>query len=199
MVGPDARAAQLHQKPFVVWLTGIPGAGKSTIAGLVERELHRRGKHTYLLDGDHVRQGLSRDLGFGEAERLENIRRVAEVAKCMVDAGLIVIVALISPFRAGRRTARALFADGQFVEVFVDAPLAVAQERDPKRLYTRAGRGELMNVTGIDSPYEPPDAPELRIETAVLSADEAVAKVLELLQSLEFVDSTSWKGPGGGG
>ena len=158
-IDKDARAAAKHQRPCVIWLTGLSGAGKTTIANLVERRLHDEGRHTYLLDGDNVRHGLNKDLGFTASDRAENIRRVAEVAKLMVDAGLIVIVAFISPFSSERRMARALVEPGEFFEVYVDAPLHVAEERDPKGLYAKARRGELANFTGIDSPYEPPTEP----------------------------------------
>jgi bifunctional enzyme CysN/CysC len=176
------RAVALHQQPTALWLTGLPGAGKSTIANLVESELHRRGHHTYMLDGDNVRHGLNADLGFTEADRVENIRRVSEVAKLMVDAGLIVIVAFISPFRAERQMARSLFEEREFLEVFVDTPLAVAEARDPKGLYQKARRGELVNFTGIDSPYEPPERPEMRLRTSELSARDAARAVIELLE-----------------
>ncbi|HLG67272.1 MAG TPA: sulfate adenylyltransferase subunit CysN [Acidimicrobiales bacterium] len=177
-----AHAQLKGQKPAVVWFTGLPGAGKSTLANAVEAKLHRRGKHTYLLDGDNVRHGLSRDLGFTDADRVENVRRVAQVAALMVDAGIIVLVAFISPFRAERQMARELVEDGEFFEVFVDVPLEVAERRDPKGLYRRARRGELANVTGIDSPYEPPESPELRLDTSRLSPDEAADRVLALLR-----------------
>jgi bifunctional enzyme CysN/CysC len=173
-----ARATLKGQRPCVLWLTGLSGAGKSTIANLVERKLHAMGRHTYILDGDNVRHGLNKDLGFTAADRVENIRRIAEVAKLMVDAGLIVITAFISPFRAERRMARALFGAGEFIEVFVDAPLAVAEERDPKGLYKKARRGEIKNFTGIDSPYEAPEAAELRLDTAALAPEEAANRVL---------------------
>jgi bifunctional enzyme CysN/CysC len=176
------RSVHMHQQPTVLWLTGLSGAGKSTIANLVESELHRRGHHTYMLDGDNVRHGLNSDLGFTEADRVENIRRVAEVARLMVDAGLIVLVSFISPFRAERRMARALFESGEFAEVFIDTPLDVAEERDPKGLYKKARRGELANFTGIDSPYEPPEDPELRIDTTDLSPRDAARKTIELLE-----------------
>ena len=180
-VGAGARAAALGQTPFVLWLTGLPGAGKSTIANRVESELYGRGHHTYLLDGDNVRQGLNRDLGFAVPDRVENIRRVAEVARLMTDAGLVVIVSFISPFASERRMARGLFDPGRFVEVYVDAPLAVAQQRDTKGLYAQARRGELRDLTGIDSPYEPPEQPEIRLDTAALSVDQATTAVIDRL------------------
>jgi len=176
-----ARAAQKAQTPRVVWLTGLSGAGKSTIANLVEKRLHALGKHTYLLDGDNVRHGLNRDLGFTEADRVENIRRVAEVARLMLDAGLITLVSFISPFRAERDMARAMVGPDEFVEVFVDTPLAVAEERDPKGLYKKARRGELKHFTGIDSPYEPPARPELRVDTVAESPEEAADRIVAYL------------------
>jgi bifunctional enzyme CysN/CysC len=176
-----ARAALNNQKPCVLWFTGLSGSGKSTVANIVEKRLHAMGKHTYLLDGDNVRHGLNRDLGFTEEDRVENIRRVAEVAKLMVDAGLIVLTAFISPFRSERRMARQLFAEGEFIEVFMDTPLEVAEQRDPKGLYKKARRGELVNFTGIDSPYEPPEAPEFMVNTADMSAEEAADKLLEAM------------------
>ena len=181
-VDKAARAEQLGQKPVVLWFTGLSGAGKSTIANLVERRLHLLGRHSYLLDGDNVRHGLNKDLGFTEADRVENVRRVAEVAKLMVDAGLIVLTAFISPFRAERRLARGLLEEGEFIEVHVDTPLDVAEGRDVKGLYKKARRGELRNFTGIDSPYEPPEAPELRIDTVELTAERAAERVVALLR-----------------
>src|ERR1700720_1760685 len=166
-IDKNARASLKAQKPCVLWFTGLSGAGKSTIADLVEQTLHRLGRHTIVLDGDNVRHGLNRDLGFTDEDRVENIRRVAEVAKLMVDAGLIVLVSFISPFRSERRMARAMVEDGEFIEIFVDAPLAVAEERDPKGLYRKARRGELKNFTGIDSPYETPEHAEIRVDTTV--------------------------------
>jgi bifunctional enzyme CysN/CysC len=165
----------------VVWFTGLSGAGKSTIANLVEKKLHAHGRHTYLLDGDNVRHGLNRDLGFTDAERVENIRRVAEVAKLMADAGLIVLVSFISPFRSERRMARELLEDGEFIEVFVDAPLALAEQRDVKGLYAKARRGELKNFTGIDSPYERPETPEVYIDTSLMSAEDAADMIIAAL------------------
>ncbi|OYU69863.1 MAG: adenylyl-sulfate kinase [Alphaproteobacteria bacterium PA2] len=176
-VDKAARGALKGQRGRVVWLTGLSGSGKSTIANLVEKKLHAEGRHTYLLDGDNVRHGLNRDLGFTDADRVENIRRVAEVAKLMVDAGLIVLVSFISPFRAERDMARGLMARDDFVEVYVDTPLAVAESRDVKGLYKKARAGELKNFTGIDSPYEPPENPEIRIDTTTESAPEAAERI----------------------
>ncbi|WP_070094449.1 sulfate adenylyltransferase subunit CysN [Pseudomonas monteilii] len=183
-VNREAHAALKGQTPRVLWFTGLSGAGKSTIANLVERKLHALGKHTYLLDGDNVRHGLNRDLGFTEADRVENIRRVAEVAKLMLDAGLITLVSFISPFRAERDMARSLAGDGNFLEIFIDAPLALAEQRDPKGLYQKARRGELKNFTGIDSPYEPPVNPELHIDTQRESAEAAAESIVEALLNL---------------
>ena len=177
-----ARAAVHRHKPGVIWFSGLSGAGKSTIANLVERELHARGCSTYLLDGDNVRHGLNKDLGFAEADRVENIRRVAEVARLMVDAGLIVLASFISPFRAERRMARALVDEGEFIEVFVDVPLDVAEARDPKGLYKKARRGELKNFTGLDSPYERPEHPEIRLDSATKTPEEAAQVVLRYVQ-----------------
>jgi adenylyl-sulfate kinase len=182
-----ARAARKGQKPCVLWFTGLSGAGKSTIANQVESHLHERGQHTYLLDGDNVRHGLNRDLGFTDADRVENIRRVAEVAKLMIDAGLIVLVSFISPFRSERQMARTLFGENEFFEIFVDTPLAVAEQRDPKGLYKKARRGELENFTGIDSPYEPPERPELRLLTAEISAEQAAGAVVRLLEARDLL------------
>ena len=181
-VDKSARAALKRQQPCVLWLTGLSGAGKSTIANLVEKKLQSRGCHTYLLDGDNVRHGLNKDLGFTEADRVENIRRIAEVAALMIDAGLIVITSFISPFASERRMARQLLAPGEFIEVYVDTPLEVAEERDPKHLYERARRGEIANFTGIDSPYEPPEDPEMHIETVGVSAEDAAERILEELR-----------------
>ncbi len=176
-----ARAAQKAQKPCVLWFTGLSGAGKSTIANRVEKRLHALGRHTYLLDGDNIRHGLNKDLGFTEADRVENIRRVAEVARLMVDAGLIVLTAFISPFRSERRMARGLFAADDFIEVFIDTSLASAEQRDVKGLYAKARRGELQNFTGIDSPYQAPEQPEIHIDTSRLDADQAALLIVERL------------------
>jgi bifunctional enzyme CysN/CysC len=180
-VSRETHALIKGQKPAVLWFTGLSGAGKSTIANLVEKKLVARGHHTFLLDGDNVRHGLNRDLGFTEADRIENIRRVGEVARLMVDAGLIVLTAFISPFRAERHMVRRMVPEGEFLEVFIDTPLSEAEKRDAKGLYAKARAGELKNFTGIDSPYEPPEAPEIRIDTTQLSADEAADRILEEL------------------
>jgi bifunctional enzyme CysN/CysC len=182
-VDKAAHAALKQHQPAVLWFTGLSGAGKSTIANLVQKQLHALGRHTALLDGDNVRHGLNRDLGFTEADRVENIRRVAEVAKLMVDAGLIVLVSFISPFRAERALARARVDEGEFIEVHVDTPLAVAEQRDPKGLYKKARRGELKNFTGIDSPYEAPETPEVRIDTTMVSQEAAAVAVVEALRA----------------
>ena len=165
----------------VVWLTGLSGAGKSTVAVTLERLLHARGVRTYLLDGDNMRHGLSSDLGFTPRDRIENIRRVAEVARLMVDAGLITIAALISPFRNERRLARALFDQGEFIEVFIDTPLAVAEQRDPKGLYAKARLGQIKDFTGIDSPYEAPEQADIAIDTTVSSALQAATLITEYM------------------
>jgi bifunctional enzyme CysN/CysC len=162
-------------------VTGLSGAGKSTIANLVEKKLVARGRHTFLLDGDNVRHGLNRDLGFTEADRIENIRRVGEVARLMSDAGLIVLSAFISPFRAERDMVRAMIPEGEFFEIFVDTPLAEAEKRDVKGLYAKARAGELKNFTGIDSSYEPPEAPEIHIDTTSLTADQAADRIVDEL------------------
>jgi bifunctional enzyme CysN/CysC len=186
-VSKAARAQLKQQRPFVLWFTGLSAAGKSTIANIVETELFTLGYHTFLLDGEFVREGLNRDLGFSESDRTENIRRTAEVAKLMVDAGLIVLTAFISPFRADRQTARSLFSEGEFVEIFVDAPLEIAETRDPKGIYKRARRGELKLFTGIDSPYESPLAPDIRLDTTVASPDDTAELVMKYLHSKGLV------------
>ena len=175
------RAAQKHQTPRCIWFTGLSGSGKSTLANLLDKRLFADGRHTYVLDGDNVRHGLNRNLGFTEADRVENIRRVAEVARLMVDAGLIVLVSFISPFAVERAMARSLFAPGEFVEVFVDTPLGECERRDVKGLYAKARKGELKNFTGIDSPYEPPANPEVRLQTALQSLDQCVEQLMASL------------------
>ena len=181
-VGGSERAASLRQVPHVLWLTGLSGAGKSTIASGLDAELHRRGLHGYLLDGDRVRRGLCSDLGFSARDRTENIRRVAEVSSLMLDAGLIVICSFISPFRSDRELARSLFEAGRFLEVYVDAPVAVTEARDPKGLYARARRGEITNFTAVDSPYESPEDPEVHLDTTVATPDQSVAQLVSELE-----------------
>ena len=176
-----SRAELKGQKPRVLWFTGLSGAGKSTIANLVEKKLHSMGKHTYMLDGDNVRHGLNRDLGFTAADRVENIRRIAEVSKLFVDAGMIVLTAFISPYRSERSLARELLEEGEFVEIFVDTPLTVCEQRDPKGLYKKARSGELKNFTGIDSAYEAPENPEIRVDGANATAEELAEQIVREL------------------
>lgn len=183
-VDKAARAGLSGHRPMVVWFTGLSGAGKSTIADVLEQKLHEQGTRTYLLDGDNLRHGLNRDLGFSSADRHENVRRVAEIAALMVDAGLVVLVSLISPFKAERELARSLVVEGEFYEVFVDVPLSVAEARDPKGLYEKARKGELRNFTGIDSPYEPPEHPEMRVDTTVGTPADATDAILAGLRAL---------------
>jgi bifunctional enzyme CysN/CysC len=180
-VSRETHASIKSQKPALLWFTGLSGAGKSTIANLVEKKLVAGGRHTFLLDGDNVRHGLNRDLGFTEADRIENIRRVGEVARLMTDAGLIVLTAFISPFRAERHMVRRMVPEGEFIEIFIDTPLAEAEKRDTKGLYAKARAGELKNFTGIDSPYESPEAPEIRIDTTRLTAEQAADLIVEEL------------------
>ena len=184
-VSREAHAALKNQKPLVLWFTGLSGSGKSTIANAVEKRLNLMNRHTFLLDGDNVRHGLNKDLGFTEADRIENIRRVGEVAKLMTDAGLIVLTAFISPFRAEREMVRAMLPEGEFIEIFVDTPLEVAEARDVKGLYKKARAGALKNFTGIDSPYEAPDAPDIRVNTATMTAAEAADFIIRQLLPLK--------------
>ncbi|WP_422061109.1 sulfate adenylyltransferase subunit CysN [Sphingopyxis sp.] len=177
----DMRSSLKNQRPALLWFTGLSGSGKSTIANLVEKRLHRMNRHSFLLDGDNVRHGLNRDLGFTEADRIENIRRVGEVAKLMTDAGLIVITAFISPFRVERDMVRSMLPEGEFIEVFIDTPLAEAERRDVKGLYKKARSGQLKNFTGIDSPYEPPEAPEIRIDTTTMTPEDAADLIIDRL------------------
>jgi bifunctional enzyme CysN/CysC len=188
-VNRQARAALMGQRAGVLWFTGLSGAGKSTIANIVEKKLHALGVHTVLLDGDNVRHGLNRDLGFTDADRVENVRRVAEVAKLMTDAGLIVLVSFISPFRAERGMARKLMQADEFLEIYVDTPLAEAEKRDVKGLYKKARAGQLKNFTGIDSPYEPPENAELRVDTVSMTAEQAADAILALLQERGHLDA----------
>jgi bifunctional enzyme CysN/CysC len=180
----EAHAQQKGQQPRLLWFTGLSGSGKSTIANLVEKKLHALGKHSFLLDGDNIRHGLNRDLGFSDQDRVENIRRIGEVAKLMTDAGLIVLTAFISPFRAERAMVRSLLPDGEFFEIFVDTPIEEAERRDVKGLYKKARAGEIANFTGISSPYEPPLAPEIRIDTTRTSPEEAAEQIVEAIMGV---------------
>jgi bifunctional enzyme CysN/CysC len=181
-IDKSARARQKLQRPVCLWFTGLPASGKSTIANLVEKRMFAAGRHTYMLDGDNVRHGLNRDLGFTESDRVENIRRITEVARLFVDAGLVVMVSFISPYRAEREFARSRFEPGEFIEVFVDTPLEECERRDPKGLYAKARRGELVNFTGIDSAYEPPESPEVHLNTATQSVGECVDRIISFLE-----------------
>jgi bifunctional enzyme CysN/CysC len=194
-VDQRARAAMKGQRPVVVWFTGLSGAGKSTIANLVERTLAGEGLHTYLLDGDNVRSGLNRDLGFSHADRVENVRRIGEVAKLFVDAGLIVLVACISPFHAEREMARQLVGPSQFVEVFVDTPLDVCVARDPKGLYRRAKAGEIKDLTGMGSPYEPPLSPDLTLATTTADAASLAQVVVRHLMTGGYLSPLAHEPP----
>lgn len=182
-ISKSDRAAMNAQKPVLLWFTGLSGSGKSTIAGALEYALFQRGQRTYLLDGDNVRHGLNKDLGFSDEDRVENIRRIGEVAKLMVDAGLIVLAAFVSPFRADRALIRSLLAEGEFIEIHVDTPLAVCEARDPKGLYKKARAGEIKHFTGIDSDYEPPEHPEILLNTGESTVEECVMQILAFMNS----------------
>ena len=181
-VDKNLRSGLKAQKSCVLWFTGLSGSGKSTIANIVERKLAREGRHTYLLDGDNVRHGLNKDLGFTDEDRVENIRRIGEVARLMVDSGLIVLTAFISPFRAERQMARSLLEEDEFLEVFVETPLAIAEQRDPKGLYKKARSGDLKNFTGIDSPYEQPENPEMLVDTSSMTAEQCAEQIVRSLR-----------------
>ena len=182
-----ARAEQKRQQPCVLWFTGLSASGKSTIAGAVEQKLFELGHHTYLLDGDNVRHGLNKDLGFSDADRVENIRRIGELSKLFADAGLIVLSAFISPFRSDRRLVRDLMADGEFVEIYMNTPLEVCEQRDPKGLYQKARKGEIKNFTGIDSEYEVPEHPEVILNTAECTVEECAALVIDYLRTHRII------------
>jgi adenylyl-sulfate kinase len=180
-ISPEQRALLLQQKPCCIWLTGLSGAGKSTIANALDAVLHSQGKKSFLLDGDNLRHGLNKDLGMSEIDRAENIRRVGEVAKLLVEAGLIVVCAFISPYRRDRQMVRSIFAQGSFIEVFIDTPLNVCESRDPKGLYKKARQGILKNFTGISDPYEAPQAPELTLDTSRNSVEDCTKQILSIL------------------
>ncbi len=181
-INKDTRGESLGQKPRVLWLTGLSGSGKSTLANLLEKKLHEKGKHTYLLDGDNVRHGLCGDLGFSDKDRVENIRRISEVAKLFVDSGMVVLTAFISPFQADRDFCRNLLADGEFIEVYVDTPLEVCEQRDPKGLYKKARSGEIKHFTGIDSTYEAPQSPEVHLHYQDEPAEQTAERLFNLLE-----------------
>jgi adenylylsulfate kinase len=186
-VSPDQRAQQKNQRPCLLWYTGLSGSGKSTIANAVDQQLFQQGNHSYLLDGDNVRHGLNGDLGFTDTDRIENIRRISEVGKLFVDAGLIVSTAFISPFQTDRDTARSLFEQGLFIEVFVDTPILVCEGRDPKGLYKKARAGEIKHFTGIDSAYEAPQQPQIIIKTAEYNVQACASQVIDYLKQQGFI------------
>lgn len=181
------RATIKHQKPCLLWFTGLSGSGKSTIANALDVALHERGYHTFLLDGDNVRHGLNRDLGFSDEDRVENIRRIGEVSKLFTDSGLIVLSAFISPFTSDRRMVRNLFPAGEFIEVFMDTPLSTCEERDPKGLYEKARAGRIRDFTGIDSPYEAPERPEVRLDTSEMTVDACIERLIGYLLERELI------------
>jgi len=188
-IDKQSRAALKHQKPCVIWFTGLSGAGKSTIANALEKALHARARHCYLLDGDNVRHGINRDLGFTDADRVENIRRIAEMAKLFVDAGLIVMTAFISPFRSERLLARELVEEGEFIEVFVATSLDVCESRDPKGLYKKARAGQIPHFTGIDSDYEAPENPEIVLDAGKFGIDDCVKQIIDQLMARKILPS----------
>lgn len=186
-VNREERSDHKNQKPCILWFTGLSGSGKSTIANALDRALHERRYHTFLLDGDNVRHGLNKDLGFTDNDRVENIRRIGEVSKLFTDAGLIVLSAFISPFRSDRKIVSQLFPDNEFIEVYINTPLSVCEERDPKGLYKKARRGEIKHFTGIDSTYESPEKPAIELDTSMLSVTECVDRLLKLLEDKEKI------------
>ncbi len=186
-VNKSQRSEQKGHKPVILWFTGFSGSGKSTVAGALESALHQQGVHTYLLDGDNVRHGLCNDLGFSDEDRVENIRRVGELSKLMVDAGLVVLTAFISPFQAERDMVRKLVSDGEFIEVFLDTPLDVCEQRDPKGLYKKARAGEIKHFTGIDSDYQVPVNPEIRIDTSANSLEQSVQQLVAYLKDKQVI------------
>ncbi len=187
-VSKDERAKQKHQRPCVLWFTGLSGSGKSTIAGAVEQKLFELGHHTYLLDGDNVRHGLNKDLAFSDNDRVENIRRIGELSKLMIDSGLLVMTAFISPFKADRRMVRGLVQDHEFIEIYMDTPIEECERRDPKGLYKKARKGEIKNFTGVDSNYETPQAPEVIINTVALSIEECADQVIDYLKENRIIN-----------
>lgn len=190
-VDKEARAKQKNQSPCILWFTGLSGSGKSTVANALEQKLFSLGYHSYLLDGDNVRHGLNKDLGFSAEDRVENIRRIGEVAKLFVDSGLFVLTAFISPYRSDRDMVRSLVGEREFVEVFVDTPLEVCEARDPKGLYKKARAGEIKNFTGLDAPYEAPENPEITIKTAEESLEETVDKIVASLTESGYISARS--------
>lgn len=190
-VSKSTRSEQKNQKACVLWFTGLSGSGKSTIANALESKLYEMGKHTYLLDGDNVRHGLNKDLGFSDQDRIENIRRIGEVSKLFVEAGLITVTAFISPFRSDRKIVRDLVESGEFIEVFIDTPLEICEQRDPKGLYQKARKGEIPSFTGISSPYEHPVSPDIHIQTAHHSIQESVSSIIEYLSQKGYLDAST--------
>ena len=187
-VTKDERAKQKKQRPCILWFTGLSGSGKSTIAGAVEQKLFELGHHTYLLDGDNVRHGLNKDLAFSDSDRIENIRRIGELSKLMIDAGLLVMTAFISPFKVDRRTVRDLVQDHEFIEVYMNTPIDECERRDPKGLYKKARKGEIKNFTGVDSAYEIPETPEVLINTVSLSIEECANQVINYLKENKIIN-----------